>query len=110
MLQQICKFAAKLRLLEHGFLVAAKQVDDIHVASQKKGKLTDEDADDEALESFEAFERRVNSFVGIHLTSASSSKRDNYKEHQVYQERRAIINEFLKTTISKKCQNTNCSA
>ena len=100
---------AKLRLLEHGFLVAAKQLDDMHVSSQKKGRL-EEESEDVPVESFEDFERRVNTYVALHLASASSSKRDDYKDGQVYQERKAIIHEFLKTTIMKKCQNPNCGA
>lgn len=80
------------------------------MASPKQSKLTDEDAEDDALESFQAFERRVNAFVGVLLTRASSSKRDDYKENQVYQERKTIIQEFMKTAISKKCQNPNCGA
>ena len=86
-------------------------MDDIKFAAQKKGRLTDDDLEDnDELESFEAFEKRVNSYVALHLTGPSTSKRDDYKEHQVYQERKAIIQEFMKTTLSKKCQNSNCGA
>jgi hypothetical protein len=99
-----------LRLLEHGCLIAAKLVDDMNVSSsQKKGRLEDEE-DEGPAETFEAFEQRLNTFVAIYLTSASSSKRDDYKESQVYQERKAVIHDFLKTTVSKKCQNPNCGA
>ncbi|KAI0089112.1 beta and beta-prime subunits of DNA dependent RNA-polymerase [Irpex rosettiformis] len=103
------RFIAKLRLLEHGFLVAAKQVDDMNITSQKKGRL-EEDGDEDPAESFEAFEARLEAFVAIYLASASSSKRDDYKDGQVYQERKAVIHEFLKTAVSKKCQNPNCGA
>ena len=91
-------------------MLAAKQVDDLGTSAPKQGKLTDEDAEEDAQESFDVFERRLNTFVGIHLTGPSSSKRDNYKENQVYQERKAVIQEFLKTAMSKKCQNPNCGA
>ena len=96
-------------MLEHGFLVASKQVDDMNIATQKKGKLED-DAEEDPDESFEAFEARLSAFVAIYLASASSSKRDDYKDGQVYQERKAVIHSFLKTAVSKKCQNPNCGA
>ncbi|KAI0700751.1 hypothetical protein BC835DRAFT_1326250 [Cytidiella melzeri] len=103
------RFVAKLRLLEHGLLVAAKQVDDMHINSQRKGRL-EEDADEDPEETFEAFEQRIKALVALQLSAASSSKRDDYKDGQVYQERKAVIQEFLKTAVSKKCQNPDCGA
>lgn len=78
-------------------------------SDKKKGRL-EEDADEDPAESYEAFEARLQAFVAIVLTSASSSKRDDYKDGQVYQERKAVIHDFLKTAVSKKCQNPNCGA
>ena len=109
-LGQIIKFEGKLRLLEHGLLVAAKMLDDLRVTNEKKGKLEAAEDDDEPVETFEDYELRVKAFVAMHLTNASSSKRDNYKDVQVYQERKNVIHEFLKATIAKKCQNPSCGA
>lgn len=110
----ICKFEGKLRLLEHGLLLPAKMLDDLRVSTgkekeKKKGRL-EEDDDDEPGETFEDYQMRVNAFVAAHLAGASSSKRDDYKDTQVYQERKAVIHEFLKATITKKCQNPSCGA
>lgn len=79
-------------------------LDDLRVTSEKKGKL-EGDEDDEPTETFEDYELRVKTFVAAHLAGASSSKRDNYKDGQVYQERKAVIHEFLKATLTKKCQS-----
>ncbi|OCH92152.1 beta and beta-prime subunits of DNA dependent RNA-polymerase [Obba rivulosa] len=107
----LCKFVAKLRLLEHGFLIAAKSLDDLRVNTHKKSKGGDgEEEDDEPAESYEAYETRVNTYVAAHLLKASSSKRDSYKDGLVYQARKDLIQDFLKTTITKKCQNPNCGA
>lgn len=90
--------------------MAAKSLDDLQVGTQKKkGKLEEED-EDEPSESFDEYEKRVNTYVAVHLASASSSKRDNYKDGQVYEERRQVIHNFMKATLSKKCQNPNCNA
>ena len=106
----MCKFAAKLRLLEHGFLLAAKSLDDFHVSTQKKKGKLEEEKDDEPEESFADYEKRINAYVALHLASASSSKRDSYKDTQVYEERRQVIHEFMKTIIGKKCRNPACGA
>jgi len=105
----LCKFIAKLRLLDHGLLLAANTLDDFHMESRRsKG---DDGADEEDFgEPFEAFEARVNAFVAISISAASSSKRDNYKDSLVYAERRNVIQQFLKSIISKKCPNPNCGA
>lgn len=84
-------------------------LDDLRVTSEKKGKLEEEN-DDEPTETFDDYQMRINTFVAAHLASASSSKRDDYKDGQVYQERKAVIHEFLKATITKKCQNPSCGA
>ena len=108
---KLCKFVAKLRLLEHGFLVAARSLDDLRLNTQKISKGGEgEDDDEEPAESYEAFEMRVNAYVAAHLATASSSKRDSYKDGLVYQARKDVIQEFLKTAITKKCQNPNCGA
>ena len=105
---QLCKFVAKLRLLEYGFLVAAKALDDVNYTTKKSRGVEDED--DEPTETYEAYEQRINLYVAAHMATASSSKRDAYKDNLVYQARKDVINDFIKTTMTRKCQNTNCNA
>ncbi|KAH9850735.1 beta and beta-prime subunits of DNA dependent RNA-polymerase [Lenzites betulinus] len=105
----LCKYVAKLRLLEYGFVVAAKALDDMHYDT-KKGRRAEDEDEDEPAESYEAFEQRVNLYVAAHLATASSSKRDSYKDGLVYQARKEAINDFIKTSMTKKCQNTSCGA
>ena len=104
-------YIAKLRLLEHGFLLAAKALEDLNIRSRDKAsKKDEEDEEDEPAESYEEFEARVNLFVASHLTAASGSKRDAYKDALVYQARKDLISDFLKTAMRKKCENKNCGA
>lgn len=121
---------AKLMLLERGLLDAAQGVDDLTLRvrrkqeKEKKGKLKkgddeEEDQDDEEEdandpevpnETPQGFMTRINLYVAIHLRRESSSKRDNYKDGLVYQTRKDIINDFLKSCILKKCQNGDCGS
>ncbi|KAI0335618.1 beta and beta-prime subunits of DNA dependent RNA-polymerase [Cubamyces sp. BRFM 1775] len=105
----LCKYVAKLRLLEYGFVVAAKALDDMHYHT-KKARRVEDDEEDEPAESYENFEKRVNLYVVAHLATASGSKRDSYKDGLVYQARKEVINDFIKTSMTKKCQNPNCGA
>lgn len=106
---QLCKFVAKLRLLEYGFLVAAKALDDINYSTKKK-RSADDDEGDEPAESYEAYEQRISLYVAAHMATASGSKRDAYKDGLVYQARKDVIQDFIKTTMTRKCQNPNCNA
>jgi hypothetical protein len=131
----MCKYVAKFVLLERGLLDAAQGVDDLHIKTQppqpkskskskakgaKESDNDDVDVDVEAEsntkpsetrdETNEEFEARINLFVHVHLRHASSSKRDHYKHGLVYQARKQLITEFLKSTILKKCQNEDCCA
>jgi len=67
----------------------------------------DEDSHDETIADFES---RINLFVSVHFSKASSSTRDHYKDSLVYQARKDLITEFLRTTITKKCSNEGCGA
>jgi hypothetical protein len=90
--------------LEHGLLEAALDVDHItlHTATDD-----DEDSRDETISELES---RINLFVMVHLSKASGSKRDHYKDSLVYQARKDLIQEFLRTTMTKKCSNEGCGA
>ncbi|KAF8631582.1 hypothetical protein AX15_002332 [Amanita polypyramis BW_CC] len=125
----LCKYVAKLRLLERGLLEAAQGVDELRLVTQRRSKVAknrggnsdDEDAlnerEDVETEETEVpgeteddFMRRINLYVAVHLTRAPSSKRDDYKDVLVYQARKSIFNEFLKATMLKKCQNRDCGS
>ncbi|KAL0949316.1 hypothetical protein HGRIS_009392 [Hohenbuehelia grisea] len=128
----LCKYMAKLQLLEHGLLDAAKGVDDLHIkVSVKRSKTTakapKEDADEEGSQESEAeaeaeseddcpdetpdeFQARIGLYLRVHFARASGSKRDHYKDGLVYQARKEVINEFLKATTLRKCQNEGCNA
>lgn len=96
----MCKYVAKLRLMEHGLLEAAHGVDDIQI--QLRNADAAEDSRDETEEEFE---KRVDLYVAIHFARASSSKRDHYKNQLVHQARKEVILDFLRIAISKTCQN-----
>ncbi|KAG1833461.1 hypothetical protein EV424DRAFT_1479615 [Suillus variegatus] len=100
----ICKYVAKFRLLEHGLLEAALDVDNIALHT------SNDDDEDSRNETIPELEHRVNLFVMVHLSKASGSKRDHYKDTLVYQARKDLIQEFLRTTITKKCSNEGCGA
>ncbi|KAF8580902.1 beta and beta-prime subunits of DNA dependent RNA-polymerase [Ramaria rubella] len=116
----VSKYAAKLKLLDHGLLDAAKGVDDLQQRiSKSSGDKNEDDEDDEgqgssegkvADETEEEFIKRVKLFVAVHLHRASSSKRGDYKDNLVYQTRKEVITDFLKSTILKSCQNDGCGA
>lgn len=66
----------------------------------------DDEEDEEETE--EVFLKRLDKFVQGQLSKASGSRRDDYKDALVYQARKDLITDFLKSTITKKCQNLDC--
>jgi len=111
--------------LERGLLDAAHGVDDLHLRiprRKKKGKAK-EDADSDAdksddqkdaqmedvpVETEENFMQRISLYVAVHLSRVGPNKRDDYKDTLVYQARKEILNEFLKASMLKSCQNNDC--
>jgi hypothetical protein len=85
-------------------LDAASALDNLHI--RPKAKDQNAESDSEALE---AFEKQVQVFVQINLLRAPGS-RDNYKHSLVYQARRDLIQQILKASLLKRCQNTSCGA
>jgi len=120
----MAKFEAKLRLLEHGLLDAAFEVDNIQQevtirsmkmnptgksGKSKQGETEDMDMDDaDSDETIPAFLQRLNEYVQLHLSRASGSRRDNYKDHMVYNVRKETIQDFLRSTLLPKCQKEDC--
>jgi hypothetical protein len=90
--------------LERGLLDAAQGVDDMQLRTQRN-----KDKEEEvSQESPQAFIARINLYVAIHLARTPNITRDSYKDTLVYQARKDLINEFLKSCILKKCQNNDC--
>ncbi|KAH8118620.1 beta and beta-prime subunits of DNA dependent RNA-polymerase [Phellopilus nigrolimitatus] len=106
---QVVKYTAKVRLLDHGLLDAAKALDDMHVRVPRN---QDEDEGEETVteESLADFAMRINLFVAIAIRMHPLNKRDHYKDGLVYQARKTVINDFLNGTALKKCQNDGCRA
>jgi ABC-type multidrug transport system ATPase subunit len=108
---KVCKFIAKLRLLEHGLLVAAQKLNDLKTERRKRKTASesddDDDDDEDSQESFEDFEKRVNTFVEQNISRDSNGKRGQYKAAAVFQARKETIMEFTKTAMLKQCKNCN---
>lgn len=90
-------------------LVPAKLVDDMHMKARPRDEQ-DDTTEDTVIEDIGSFAMRLELWVQNHLRSASSSKRDNYKDGHVYQERKTVIHEFIRSTHRKKCTNPSCGA
>ena len=84
---------------------AAQGVDDMHLRTQRN---KDKEEEEVPQESPQAFITRINLYVAIHLARAPNNTRDSYKDTLVYQARKDLINEFLKSCMLKKCQNNDC--
>ena len=83
---------------------AAQGVDDMQLRTQRN-KDKEEGA---SQESPQAFIARINLYVAIHIARTPNSNRDSYKDALVYQARKDLINDFLKSCLLKKCQNSDC--
>ena len=83
---------------------AAQGVDDMQLRTQRN-----KDKEEEvSRESPQAFIGRINLYVAIHLARTPNNTRDSYKDALVYQARKDLINDFLKSCLLKKCQNSDC--
>ncbi|KIY49422.1 RNA polymerase I largest subunit [Fistulina hepatica ATCC 64428] len=122
----VAKYEAKLRLLEHGLLAAAQEVDRIQLRVKKPPKKSGKDADgdvemadakdedvlegDDREETVDNYITRIRKYVEYALHSAPASTRDQYKDGLVYQARKEVIHDFLRSTALKKCQKSDCGA
>ena len=102
----MCKAVAKLKLLEYGLLNAANLFDGLSLNQKRKGK------EGATTESVEDFEKRLERYVQIHLSRASSARRGDYKDGPVYQARKQVIDQFIKTahSNSRHCSRPQCGA
>ncbi|KAL7275542.1 hypothetical protein RUND412_001501 [Rhizina undulata] len=112
------RFVCKLRLIQHGLLVEAEELDDLLVAPKpksKKGKesaLAEEEGPGEFLEDdeedVEDFIKRRNKFVerAIRKGAGKGSSWSSTKILSVAEERRKVVKDFLSEVHRpKKCNN-----
>lgn len=78
-------------------------------AEQEETEEEEEEEEEEEVESesIDGFISRVNLYVLVNCSRASGS-RPTHKDALVYQTRKDLINEFLKSAILNKCQNEDC--
>ena len=103
----MCKAAGKLKLLEYGLLDSANLLDDVNLGDQDvRGK------EDGPKETVEDYVKRLDEIVRLHLSRSSSARRGDYKDGPVYQARKRVIDDFIKTaqSNSKRCSRSECGA
>jgi len=103
----VCKAAGKLKLLEYGLLDSANLLDDVNLGDQDvRGK------EDGPKETVEGYEKRLDKIVRLELSRSSSARRGDYKDGPVYQARKRVIDDFIKTaqSNSKRCSRSECGA
>ncbi|RDW85717.1 DNA-directed RNA polymerase subunit [Coleophoma crateriformis] len=108
--KQVNRYLCKLRLIQHGLLVAAEEIDNIEVSQSKVGeeKSGGEGSDSEEESDADAVIRRRSAFVKQQIKEARSAAWEWSKEkHEgVAEARRMIIKDFMKNiTVGKSCQN-----
>ncbi|KAI5481516.1 DNA-directed RNA polymerase I subunit RPA1 [Pseudohyphozyma bogoriensis] len=126
----ILKYTAKLTLLEHGLVTQADAVDSFNLASSSKASaaakkspkkkhagpatLSDDDmgeSTEEPTETFDDFKGRLDAWVKISLGRMDKKDRDEYKRSGiVYDKRRRVMQEFLKSLVKKKCDRCGAYA
>lgn len=100
-------------LLERGLLDSADALDELHI----KVKVADKDKeegetmeDDDSEETIADFEKRINLFVLVQIRQFSNRTRDSYKDGLVFQARKAVLADFFREVMLKKCQKPGCGA
>lgn len=119
---QILKYIAKLTLLEHGLVTEADRIDQLHLraavsAGPSKGAaakaadatLSDQEegeSTEEPGETIDEFKERIGEVVRKTLARFGQQGRDEYKRSgNVYDRRKKVIAEFLKSLTKKKCEH-----
>jgi hypothetical protein len=108
---------AKLRLIERGLLEEAQGLDDMTIRAKRRKVNPDGDGGGEAVkdeksvpeETPQEFMTRIHLYVAVQLSRNAGKTRDSYKDGISYQTKKDLITEFLKATILKKCQNSDCN-
>jgi DNA-directed RNA polymerase I subunit RPA1 len=106
--KEVNKYLCKLRLIQHGLLSAAEEIDNIEVSqTQDAGDGTSESEEESAVGSVI---RRRNAFIkkAIKLAKASSWEWKREKNEGVADARRVVVKAFMKAiTASRVCGNCN---
>lgn len=93
---------------------SADALDEIHikvkVAEKDKGEGETLEGEDDSEETIHDFEKRINLFVLVQIRQFSNRTRDSYKDGLVYQARKAVLADFFREVMLKKCQNPVCGA
>jgi DNA-directed RNA polymerase I subunit RPA1 len=109
------RYVCKLKLIQHGLLLEAQQLDDIQVAAKpavKAGRsIAEEEGPGDDIESededdMEAFFKKRNRFVekAIKRNRANQANWNSAKVMSVAEERRALVKQFLADIIKpRKC-------
>jgi DNA-directed RNA polymerase I subunit RPA1 len=106
--KEVNRYYCKLRLIQHGLLSAAEEIDSIEVStSNDNGSDSDESGEESALD---VIIRRRNTFVKKAIKAAKDSswewKRE--KNEGVAEARRAVVKDFMKDINSGRiCGNCN---
>ncbi|KAK4047593.1 hypothetical protein OIO90_006134 [Microbotryomycetes sp. JL221] len=122
---QVLKTIAKLTLLEHGLVTEAERIDQLDMessssddkkassSSKSKNKstsaatLSDQEIGDSTEEPGQTeaeFEQKLTKLVKAFLSRYPDATRDDYKKSaNVYDKRRRLIHEFLKSLNKKRC-------
>lgn len=99
------RYVCKLKLIQHGLLMEAQQLDDIQVKT-KPGAGDNIEMEDEDEDDMDSFLARRERFVNqaIRRSKANSGNVDSAKVMSVAEMRRALVKEFMGEIIRfKKC-------
>ncbi|KAI9809454.1 MAG: hypothetical protein M1827_006834 [Pycnora praestabilis] len=112
---EVNRFCCKLRLIHHGLLGEAEDLEEMHImgnspstaSGKDEGPGEDLDGPESQDEDGDSLIRRRDEFVGRSIRKAAElGSRASGKNEAVAEERRAVIKEFLASiTKGKKCAN-----
>ncbi|KAH9823473.1 hypothetical protein DFH28DRAFT_359473 [Melampsora americana] len=122
----IVRYAAKLKLLDHGLLLESNAIDDfpsVRETNHKSGKQNLEENEEEEEEGTEekgidlkVFKESINEFVQeciekqIRSNQTQTNSKDNYKIGMCFDKRKKIISEFIKLLVKKRCERCRAYA
>ncbi|KUJ23101.1 beta and beta-prime subunits of DNA dependent RNA-polymerase [Mollisia scopiformis] len=108
--KEVNRYMCKLRLVQHGLLGAAEEIDNIEIIEKKEDAASGEDSDDGEESAMDVIIRRRNAFVkkSIKAAKATAWEWKREKNEGVAEARRTVVKAFLKAiTASKACGNCN---
>ncbi|KAH9816115.1 hypothetical protein DFH28DRAFT_1025843 [Melampsora americana] len=123
----IVRYAAKLKLLDHGLLLESNAIDDfpsVRETNHKSGKRNLEENEEEEEEGTEekeidlkVFKESIHEFVQECIEKKQKrsnqtqlNSKDNYKIGMCFDKRKKIISEFIKLLVKKRCERCRAYA